>query len=410
MNWIQSLDRSSVWFLLVVLTMASFPWNSHWNSIGITLLILHWLFDRNWLRKVKEINTGGSFWFFIIYFAINVIFLIGTDNLDAGAQGIEVKLSFLLLPILLSTENHLDEERWVILMKVFVLSCVMSIFVNFFHSIYSYPSAPFGRMQLSWTLTHPGLLSNYFFIASVFCLFMLYKRRNKWTTVEYLLLISLFVLLVFCVLLVSKTVIISFGLLFIFLVWDFSSFVKHTVLRLVSVILVIGVVLLFFLQLPMIMDRTIETNKNIEQLDKNIHIYNSTGSRIVSYQNSWELIKNSYMLGIGTGDANDALKLQLSKNGYMNLSNENMHVHNQFLKTWLEQGIFGLLALIAMFIVALYGLIRFNQNWAVWAAILLILNAATDDILESQAGAVFFAFIIGLCLFSPRKQIGSLYH
>ena len=80
-----------------------------------------------------------------------------------------------------------------------------------------------------------------------------------------------------------------------------------------------------------------------------------------------------------------------------------MHTHNQILHTWLENGIVGLVLLLAIVGISLK--IHYKQRQALpfWFAILVLVNISTDDMFEIQAGIVFFVVFLTLYLF-PAKQ------
>jgi tetratricopeptide (TPR) repeat protein len=84
--------------------------------------------------------------------------------------------------------------------------------------------------------------------------------------------------------------------------------------------------------------------------------------------------------------------------------------HNLFLDVALEQGIFGVLAFLAIFITSFWLLIRGKQfqniHWAILASLLVIaLHGLLDDALYGEQGTplLFLSFGLALALTQPQK-------
>jgi O-antigen ligase len=120
---------------------------------------------------------------------------------------------------------------------------------------------------------------------------------------------------------------------------------------------------------------------------------------------------NSWMLGLSPGDAQSYLDQKyISTNMYQGKPGTDQrgflgyHTHNQFLQSFLQNGIPGL----ALFLLACFGLIqmmRVRRNVILnITAVLLLLYCFTDAILETQYGLVIFTFFPALVYLRGRAS------
>jgi len=78
----------------------------------------------------------------------------------------------------------------------------------------------------------------------------------------------------------------------------------------------------------------------------------SAGIRVVLWKNTWRMIGDHPVLGVGTGSFHEAYQKYV-EGGTGWQSSEATDPHNQYLKIWAEQGAAGLLALLAFIVAAL---------------------------------------------------------
>jgi O-antigen ligase len=79
-----------------------------------------------------------------------------------------------------------------------------------------------------------------------------------------------------------------------------------------------------------------------------------------------------------------------------------MHTHHQIFHTWLDTGILGVLSLLMMMIVFAKNFWQQKHTMGLALLLLFVLNLLTDDMLEVQAGLVFFVMFFCLFLFQPQ--------
>lgn len=144
-----------------------------------------------------------------------------------------------------------------------------------------------------------------------------------------------------------------------------------------------------------------------------IDFYRKTGNpsghsltqRIEYLKTAFRIIKENFWFGVGTGDVEDAFKLQYKKN-YTPLEPKwQLRAHNQYITFLLTFGIFGFLWFIFILVYPVVYEKRKN-NFLFWGFYLIaLLSMINEDTLETQAGATFYAFFLTLFLFAqPRND------
>ena len=401
-----SLHRSTIWFAILLMTAISFTWSERWSSIGIILLCLHWLIDRNLPSKIISFFTLISrphiitilLWAFFLWQLLGILW---SGHRTEGWQSIEVKLSFFILPILFSTENYWNNKRLHTLLLCVGLSCCTAMFYSFLLSYQCYKPLGwfyvFQRVNFSESIMHPGYYANYVSFVFIWAILYLFDGNTQKEISKMSIIILLLILLLLILLLASKTAFLFLAVFFVYLVIHFMMRLPNLYMKfgLIAAAIIIGVFMI--LKVPQISGRLAEMSNGMHPAEKNVDLGNSTGSRLAAWQNEWILIKKNWLLGYGTGEANPILKKQFVENGFHRLASDNMHTHSQIFHTWLNNGILGIVLLFAIMIMSAIQFYKQKNKLAFWLTILIFINLLTDDMLEIQAGSVFFAFF--LCLF-----------
>ena len=153
-------------------------------------------------------------------------------------------------------------------------------------------------------------------------------------------------------------------------------------------------------------------NSRIEQMAMGYHNYTKNGDpnassvmqRIEYWKASMHIIKNNWLTGVGTGDLNEAFDEAYNDLGSNLQDSFRKRSHNQYLAIFIAFGIFGFLWFIFTLIYPGIKTGKFNNYLYVVFVIIIIMSMLTEDTLETQAGATFFAFFNALLLFGCKRQ------
>lgn len=128
--------------------------------------------------------------------------------------------------------------------------------------------------------------------------------------------------------------------------------------------------------------------------------------RFEYWKAAWQLIKGNVIMGVGTGDVQDAFNYYYEISASPLSEQNRRRAHNQFLTYWISFGVVGL----GLFLTLLFAFIRYNWQHQKILALLFgaiaISSFFMEDTLETQTGVTFFALFIGLFL-TTNKQNSS---
>lgn len=111
-------------------------------------------------------------------------------------------------------------------------------------------------------------------------------------------------------------------------------------------------------------------------------------TRVKIWSKAIPIVKDNFLFGVGTGDADSMLHKEYDKANIKMRSN----VHNQYIDYLLKFGIFGLAVFIFILLFALRHSIK-SKNYIYFCFTLLIISCCvTENILSRQWGITFYAF------------------
>ncbi|MFN3875964.1 MAG: O-antigen ligase family protein, partial [Flavobacteriales bacterium] len=134
----------------------------------------------------------------------------------------------------------------------------------------------------------------------------------------------------------------------------------------------------------------------------------SVAMRIEFLKAGWAIAKANWLVGVGTGDTQLAFDAHYAATGSRLAPQWRLRAHNQYLTLWISLGIIGLgWSLFAWWWPA-HRLGAWRQPLFVCWAIAFGISCLTDDTVETQAGATFFALYYALFVFAaPRTPLSE---
>jgi len=134
---------------------------------------------------------------------------------------------------------------------------------------------------------------------------------------------------------------------------------------------------------------------------------NPTGSTLMQRLEFWKaslgLIRENWILGVGTGDMNVVFHDQYKKMGSKLAPDQWWRSHNQFLSIFIGFGIWGLLWFLFAIIYPPLLIKRQNDYFMLVFLTIAFLSMLTEDTIESQTGVVFFSFFYSFFLFARKE-------
>lgn len=359
-----------------------------WGLLSIAFFVVY---KQGELSVLKQ-----SFWLWF-YFLLTVLSNYLFFNPEDAFSAIEVKFSFLALPLLFAVYPNLNDFFYKLLLNAFVSGTLFWSIVQLIRSIVMFfihhDSSCFFYTEFSYFI-HPSYYAMYVCTAILFIHHyeILPPPMHK---IKYLIY---FLFAVSAVLASSKIgiiclVIVMGTLLFETLQKKYPFWITLSIITL-GFVLIISIV---YMMEP-VRNRFMNVIQNIEQpLDKS-----STESNMVR-RLVWiadeTVVERMPWYGYGVANVNKVLSEEYDELDFTGAKQRNLNAHNQYYQTLIGLGWPGFLVLVLIHLDFLfYGILQRNRVW-LYILLVMILNFLVESMLQRAAGSVYFAFItILLCL------------
>lgn len=375
----------------------------------IILLTLNWIVAKHYTR-VPSLGGETSFLIFAVFYFLHVIGLTYTTNLETGFFQLEKKAVLFLFPLILATSDKFTREEIKLFLKMFVSSVMMACIICLVYAFYRNAQPQIkGTNWLFFTYhdfteiisIQPNYLALYVSFSILILLAFLFQTRNSLKK-RFWILLNTFALVLFLVLLSGRTQIVA--LFFIVSVGTIIYFHKKTMILKGLAIMAIFTTALFSLiiQVPVIKERFYSLF-GINKQPEWINLYGDGSQledvRIRKWKCALDIIADHWLIGVGTGDVQDALQAQYKKTNFQVAFDSQFNAHNQFLQTAIGLGFIGFVSLCSCIAIPAITAIKKQQHLFSAFLALFTICSMTESILERQLGIVFFAIFISLFTF-----------
>lgn len=130
----------------------------------------------------------------------------------------------------------------------------------------------------------------------------------------------------------------------------------------------------------------------------------SVTMRLEFVKTGWAIAKEHWLVGVGTGDTQAAFDAQYAAMDSPLEDRWRLRAHNEYLTLWISFGVLGLCWSLFTWWWPAYRLGAWQQPLFIAWAIAFAISCLTDDTIETQPGATFFALYYALFVFAaPRR-------
>jgi O-antigen ligase len=375
----------------------------HWSNMVLILFIISSFFTRI-IAKKSMIPTRKQL-FFAGFFLLFPMALLYTENSAYGVKVLERNLVWFLIPLIIPLGLNFEKNTLYKILRVFSIAIHILVFGLVLLAIWKYidtkDSLVFYYDQLTEVIHfHPVYLSVYLLFGM---LILIDAYRKKMIRIPWYFGILVILLdFVFLVLLSSKTVLLSFLLVFLILVFRELKSKKQILTA------VLGI-LLFVVGITQFSETKNRINDSLfsswELLDKETFLYNDPFTGITLRLITWKFVMNKFiqhenaLLGVGTGDATDYIdRVYIDRNmdeaGYLGFN-----LHNQYLEYFLKFGLIGLIYFGTILFLSFQKAIKDRNGLYFSFLVIFCIFSITESNLEVQRGIVFFVLINSLFYF-----------
>ena len=395
---------------LLIIFVVTLPFPMIINNPIIVCLAANWLLGFDFKTKLSRLKENILFFLFASIFILQPIGLLWTDDIPDGLFSIEKTLSLFLFPLVLATSQKLSNSQVRLILKAFVASCIVAtgyciavaIHKNYQLCQFQWIHWNHYTIEMSYPLgmshVYLGLfLSFAFFIVSY--LFITKENKKVWDYIFLALLLSY--LVAFVVIITSKIAFVS--LLILSLVCSLILFKRKLIVF--SVIFLAFAIIVTVMQkhIPLITKRAIEVFDISSEPNSAHSFYYS--QRMATIDCSWKLIKENWVIGVGTGDSFHLLNNCYEQKGIPEF--KGLDTHNQYFDFLLTFGIGGLLLFFACLFIPLYLAIKEKQFLYIIFLCHFMICGLTENLLDNNKGIVFYAFFNSLLAFNTLKRVNE---
>lgn len=340
------------------------------------------------VNKTFRFQYPLIFWVGILFYLIHVVSVFYSKDFDAAWFDISVKLSFLVFPLAFLFQNPkvLEQKKKVLIS--FVYGSLISSVIMLVLAFYKYEdlgSAAFYYVELA--LFHPSYMAMYF-VFSIIILVDFIEKNGKSLIQNWPSLLAILFLLFMISLLQSKAGIIS-GILIALFYMFVAVWKKRKKLMILGVfVLIISTGFIFIQQ----NSRLVSMVESVEKASEDQKTDDSTGLRISIWKITLHELKDHWLTGVGSGDIKPVLKKKYEETGLNKAFVQNLNVHNQYLETFLGQGIFGFLLLIGFLALGLREAFRKQEVLSAAFMVLVAFSLLPESMFNSQMGVIFISF------------------
>ncbi|MFL5808987.1 MAG: O-antigen ligase family protein [Flavisolibacter sp.] len=413
MGWLNNrriwgFNTVELFLLLAVVTM---PYHNNLNSYCVVAFSVVALFSNGIREKIARLKQNKLWMLPAAYFVWLALSLLWDNGPDRSMNVLEKSTSFIALPLMLGSIRPLNRLSIRRIFLFFVVAVVAAALYCLWQAYLAYKATDYINVffyhHLSMNL---GLNAIYFSLYCVFSVwillcFIFFGEVN--IRQRAMALIVTFFLIIFTILLASKMLLaILFASLFIVTIYSFV-YMKKLRGRLVFLIIFLAAIPAVLLQFPYVRARIDETK--LLEYRTAADRFNGLAVRGTLWKASWKLIRERPIIGYGHYAAQRALEVEYQKAGLKEAVKERFNSHNQYLYTWCNYGIIGLLLVTGYLVLFLTRAVREKHMLAIiFGSIFLIANL-TECMLQVQKGIVFYMLFSSLFLFhifeTTNKQV-----
>lgn len=413
MNYLKQI----FWWLTLAF-FATLPLHLRLNNSVFILLVVFWLLAGYWRNLRSFFTKHPMSWLLLALFAVNVLGLFNSQDLDRAWFNLDKKLQLLLFPIILGPALMKRDVHKPILAlagssTLVLLYCLAASGIQF---LQEGDPGVFFYHDLSNQLGLSAVYLSLFLVWNV--VFLLEDQMNNsgsmpWWKYGW---IALLVLGIF--LLSSKSIFLFLVLYLLFFLarsWKVSWKIKLAAMSLG------GIALLAVLSLSPLGERfrdVIDTRLELAKVDSFRYDtdFDGLSMRLTFWRIAFEILdeQNAWLFGVGPGDSQPALTAKYIEKGiytgnpnFGDVGYRNHNTHNQYVETGLKSGLIGLLTLLVLILLPVLIAARKKHMALLTFQLLFAWLMLSEAVFERQKGLSLYTSTIVVLLISSDKVLSS---
>lgn len=403
----ESFENKISYYLLAAFLIA-LPFEHFYSEILLTCFAIHTLIH---LKKDCLTALGNkTVWIISSIFFLSLFTIFYSDYIAEGFNDVEHQLGILLFPICLSVTN-LDLEKYKFsLLKIFAITCTVTIVYLYIHAFLVIRYFHFSLLTIFYKSfinqnfsapieLHSTYLSMYVALSISIFLFLFFKKPGLKNT-KYILFSA--VLLAGLIQLSSRSVFIAMCLIIIIaipvLLLHGKERLHFSVVSLVVFIVIVSAIT----NIDSLRKRYV--NDLEDDLSETAVTPDLTETRMKRWVLELDVIRQSPWIGYGNGSEKQVLKNKYFKEKFYRSYLIELNAHNQYFSFLINSGMIGLLLYLYILFFGFSKAIKRRDFLLLSFLILITVVSVSENILDVNKGIFFYSFFFSLFLLSPNKK------
>ena len=129
MNLKAHIPFHQVYFFSLLIIVLGLPLSPFLMSLGLGIMLLNWIAEGEWTRKINEIKANKGLWVFSIIYIVHLLWFFNTSDFLYGFKDIKIKLPILILPLVIGTSKLPSVESIRKIAGLFIASTFVSTII-----------------------------------------------------------------------------------------------------------------------------------------------------------------------------------------------------------------------------------------------------------------------------------------
>jgi len=334
-------------YLLIILAFLM-PLTVSLANVIIVIIVLLWLCSGDYKSKYNEIISSKLLISSIVFYVLHIIGMFWTADLEWGFHTLHKMWYFLLLlPVLYTVVNKEYTKYYIYAFLAAIALTEILSYLVWFEVIGEFRKATFDNPTpfMSHISYNPFLAFAIYLVVHE----ILFNKELKKLMLGFYSFFS--ICMIFNMFITQgRAGQVAFFVMIAILI--FQYFTGQRIKALIAILILIPAIFISAYQTsPFFKQRVIQAideivNFDVQNVAVDQHVSSSTGARILFAINSWEIIKENALLGVGTGDFPlEYKKISLLKSPHGPYVT---NPHNMYILVLVQLGIFGLLSMLSI--------------------------------------------------------------
>lgn len=402
----KDIKREQVYYFLLLVFLIALPIRVAYSSIAAIVLGVFFILDRpqNIKTKFNRAIKSRIYQMFLLYFFIQLIGLLYTENMVKGVKEVRQLIPIIILPLTILSEviSVAQINKLLRFFKLYIILLLVGLMViqlvYFPDGLVQFESEAFSMLKIN-----AFYYSAFIFIAIIITVFELQAKKFK-SFRNYLEIILLITFMLLLGTRIAFTIVSVCAILFFF-----TEMKKVNVFKKLGILIILLSGLLasayavpdIYKKLNITVKNTDFDHEIIVTKNKYSITRNSLEYRYLINYCGWKIISEN-PFGVGTGDHQQELYKQYEALEFRAGKQRKFNAHNQYLSETIKFGYIGFLIFTAL-ITLIFRLSLKQRKYLFYTIIYVGTVCLVESYFDRHHGVMFVAFFVPLLYYLENE-------